>query len=954
MFQAINTFSKVAWIVMFTYLSLGSCLYVKANFISSDDSLYNKIRLEAEELHRITTPINFAPQWETHNIRDLRNKFTIWADGAATRKDTPVQVICLLYLGQLNQQQGNHHLAIQNLELASHLLVRYSNHTRIRLQIIRLLVESYAQDGQSIKAIKHIVRGIDLSRKSNNPDIFAWLALLEIKVSGNTELHNRKKLSHLYDVFSNFEIYAGVAATELEKIKLVDAVSDIQSIAVDYKKYIAKYSPDPTLTNYVAEAYAQLANIYANEGLHQDELKSLESELIYRLKLPNPHKIILTKSKLALCTQKLDRIEISELHLKECISHIDSFDYISPLILSSIYNNISLVFLANKDITNSNKYLNKYYDLEIGHLNNQVKIAESTIKEFLTHDEKFSDYFNFERKGIQTSILIIFVILFITISIALIYGMFWFRKKYKIENHNHNTLKTFHSNKISFILRLIKNISLHRSNSDDSFYYLNNAGKEALSGFNETENTNFLSSDEYFETAVDFIHYQLNDIKPEIIQLNISEFILLWLERYADTENYKNSHTSADWNTQPQYCYFDPKLMTKALTLLYKYMVHQDAEKIEFTIQVTPHRPSIELVFGTNTGMNILKIGDPLASFFSSTQQFSTPEILVVNTLKNHLKIQDCEFTIKRMDNNKIRFNILIPTELSSSTSPFFREKVRYKIGPHNTIANKSAKTLLSKETNNILYCCYLEYSPQHSIVFKLPNYGINYNIKKLILDNAIQEEITNTYDLVIVETNLIDKHLASICKKIKGINNISHLPLIVLTNSYSETSKLVALENGAIDYFDSRKETREFALKIKNILSTKNKLKARYAKSPTINASEVKVSSAEEKFIAQLQEIIEKRLSEEDFGILDMATAINLSRSQLHRKLKSIINKSPSQFLRELRLQHSHQLLSQKAGTVSEIAYMVGFKNAKYFSKLFKSKYGLSPANFLKKEHSK
>ena len=101
---------------------------------------------------------------------------------------------------------------------------------------------------------------------------------------------------------------------------------------------------------------------------------------------------------------------------------------------------------------------------------------------------------------------------------------------------------------------------------------------------------------------------------------------------------------------------------------------------------------------------------------------------------------------------------------------------------------------------------------------------------------------------------------------------------------------------------------------------------------------------SMDQEFINKLTDIIELNLENEQFGVLELATEIGLSRSQLHRKLEDINGKSTSQFIREYRLQKAMEMLKENRDTASEIAYRVGFKSPTYFNRCFHNFYGYPP----------
>ena len=107
----------------------------------------------------------------------------------------------------------------------------------------------------------------------------------------------------------------------------------------------------------------------------------------------------------------------------------------------------------------------------------------------------------------------------------------------------------------------------------------------------------------------------------------------------------------------------------------------------------------------------------------------------------------------------------------------------------------------------------------------------------------------------------------------------------------------------------------------------------------------DIVINSVDEKFLEKLQEVLNKELSNADFSSDEFASAVGMSRMQLHRKLKSLLGVSATEFLRTERLKTAADLLKKGNGNISEIAYSVGFNDVSYFSKCFKEIYGCTPS---------
>src|SRR5690606_23010631 len=104
---------------------------------------------------------------------------------------------------------------------------------------------------------------------------------------------------------------------------------------------------------------------------------------------------------------------------------------------------------------------------------------------------------------------------------------------------------------------------------------------------------------------------------------------------------------------------------------------------------------------------------------------------------------------------------------------------------------------------------------------------------------------------------------------------------------------------------------------------------------------------SAEASFVEQVRSIVENGMSDSNFGVESVADAVGLSPRQLHRRIKEVTGLTPGGFIRMMRLQRAEQLLRQQAGQVAEVAYAVGFNDAKYFSRLFRQAYGRTPSEY-------
>jgi len=203
--------------------------------------------------------------------------------------------------------------------------------------------------------------------------------------------------------------------------------------------------------------------------------------------------------------------------------------------------------------------------------------------------------------------------------------------------------------------------------------------------------------------------------------------------------------------------------------------------------------------------------------------------------------------------------------------------------------------------------------------------------------------------DLVISDVMMPVLDGVRFCQKIKTDPRTDHIPVILLTAKADIESRLKGLQTGADDYLAKPFNGRELLIRSQNLIEQRRKLQERFQKGIQLLSKAEKTNSVEEQFLQKAVSVVERKLDVSTFTIEDFAQELQLSRVQLHRKLKAITGMSATDFVRTMRLERAAFLLEKKTDTVSQIAFQVGFNNLSYFSKCFKEKYGVSPSAYKK-----
>ncbi|HSD06810.1 hybrid sensor histidine kinase/response regulator transcription factor [Flavobacterium sp.] len=225
------------------------------------------------------------------------------------------------------------------------------------------------------------------------------------------------------------------------------------------------------------------------------------------------------------------------------------------------------------------------------------------------------------------------------------------------------------------------------------------------------------------------------------------------------------------------------------------------------------------------------------------------------------------------------------------------------------------------------------------------------YNI--ITADNgkvALEKALKHIPNLIISDVIMPEMVGTELCSKIKENLKTSHIPVILLTSRSSLVYKFEGLESGADDYISKPFNLIEFKLRIKNVLNSTERLKAKFLSEDTFSPSEITISSLDEELLKKAFKIVEDNISNEQFDIPFFSSELGVSRTMLFLKIKAWTNFTPNEFIQEVRLKRAAQLLEQNKLNVSEVGYKVGFNNPKYFSKCFQKRYGETPSQFADK----
>ena len=204
--------------------------------------------------------------------------------------------------------------------------------------------------------------------------------------------------------------------------------------------------------------------------------------------------------------------------------------------------------------------------------------------------------------------------------------------------------------------------------------------------------------------------------------------------------------------------------------------------------------------------------------------------------------------------------------------------------------------------------------------------------------------------DIILSDVMMPQMDGFELCHELKTNLATSHIPVILLTARTTQDDRLAGLKTGADDYISKPFHPDELRLKVHNRLSQRQRIRERFGQSRSFAPKEVAVTSADEDFLKELIELVESNIDNPEFKIEQFAQELAVSRALLFTKIKALTDYTPKNFLKSFRLKRATQLLETGKLNISEIAYQVGFKDPKYFSKVFQKEFGCTPSEYTSK----
>ncbi|MBP6169886.1 MAG: response regulator [Bacteroides sp.] len=291
-------------------------------------------------------------------------------------------------------------------------------------------------------------------------------------------------------------------------------------------------------------------------------------------------------------------------------------------------------------------------------------------------------------------------------------------------------------------------------------------------------------------------------------------------------------------------------------------------------------------------------------------------------------------------------FTVRIPVE-KSFYNDIQQEQPDVAFKEAESMAESS--NLAEEETNPQEGITVLLIEDDHELLSSLSNLlKANYHVLTASRgDDGYNIALEENPDLIISDVLLPGINGFDLCARFKNELETSHIPIVLLTAKITAEDQRQGYNSGADAYITKPFDFNVMVSQIESILKNRRLITERFKATRQSTENLRALPEIDQAFLEKAIAVVEAHIIDPDFDRSVLHAEMNLSKSTLYRKLKAITDLGPNEFIRNIRLKKSRELLEQGKYNVSEIAYMVGFNDAKYFTSCFKREFNKTPSEY-------
>lgn len=215
--------------------------------------------------------------------------------------------------------------------------------------------------------------------------------------------------------------------------------------------------------------------------------------------------------------------------------------------------------------------------------------------------------------------------------------------------------------------------------------------------------------------------------------------------------------------------------------------------------------------------------------------------------------------------------------------------------------------------------------------------------------EEGYERVLSESPEIVISDVMMKNVGGIELCRKIKSNPSLAHIPVVLLTASSSDASKLQGIEGGAEDYITKPFDRDIIVARVQNILKGRNRLQQYFFNAVTLKPTTT-VAGEHKEFIERCMAVVDAHLDNPEFTINTLSREMGMSHPSLYKKVKTVSGLTVNVFIRYIRLRKAAELLITTDKTILEVTYLTGFNDVRYFREQFQKLFQMKPSDYVKR----
>lgn len=445
---------------------------------------------------------------------------------------------------------------------------------------------------------------------------------------------------------------------------------------------------------------------------------------------------------------------------------------------------------------------------------------------------------------------------------------------------------------------------------------------------------------------LDFRKVEQNEMIMHFSNQDIKELVKAVCVRFEPSLKQKGIKLSIKFPQQEVKAHVDKEAITKVISNLMTNANKYTKDIIEIKISLDTDNNNFMLCVKDNgQGMKDEEIKQIFKPFYQASDNKPGTGI-GLSIVKGIIEAHNGSICVESQLNEGSSFNIILPIIQQETIT----------VNDNNQEKPEEILTDNIDSSNNYKHPVMLIVDDNDDMVsFLSESFKTSYNITTASDGIEALEKLKNqNISLIITDWMMPNMSGIDLCKSIRSRQDLSHIPIILLTAKTDNKSKVEGMNCGADAYIEKPFSLQYLKACIKNLLEMREQLRAKFSKMPMVPINTIAGNKNDEKFLNKLNSIIEDNISNQELSIDFLAEKLCISRSGLFAKIKGLANITPNEMIQIIRLKKAAALLLEGKYRINEVSFMVGFNNASYFSRCFLKQFGMKPGEFISKQQNK